>query len=207
MDTMSIALIEKYFPQADGTVLDKLSKLEGLYADWNARINLISRNDFVHFWERHVLHSLGLVPIFSFPPGSRVVDVGTGGGFPGIPLAIWFPETEFVLNDSIAKKLKVAADVAEKLNLKNVSIRWDRAEKIREKFDFVTGRAVKSIPEFYGFTEHLLKGGKEPCYWYWKGGDFEEELTRIPMHSRTFELSAYFEEPFFETKKIVQLFA
>lgn len=204
---MSIALIEKYFPEADGAVMDKISRLEELYAEWNAQINLISRNDFVHFWERHVLHSLGLVPIFSFPAGARVIDVGTGGGFPGIPLAIWFPDTEFVLNDSIAKKLKVAADVAEKLNLKNVTTRWDRSEKIREKFDFVTGRAVKSIPEFYGFTEHLLKGGKDSSYWYWKGGDFEEELVQVPLHSRVFELSRYFQELFFETKKIIQLFA
>ena len=203
---MSIQLIETYFPQADGLVMDKLSRLEALYADWNAQINLISRTDFVHFWERHVLHSLGLIPIFSFPAGARVIDVGTGGGFPGIPLAIWFPETEFVLNDSIAKKLKVAADVAEKLNLKNVTVRWDRAEKISEKFDFITGRAVKSIPEFYGFTEHLLQVGKNSGYWYWKGGDFEQELTQIPLHSRVHELSRFFDEPFFETKKIVQLF-
>jgi 16S rRNA (guanine527-N7)-methyltransferase len=203
---MSIQLIETYFPQADGRVMDKLSRLEALYADWNAQINLISRTDFVHFWERHVLHSLGLIPIFSFPEGARVIDVGTGGGFPGIPLAIWFPETEFVLNDSIAKKLKVAADVAEKLNLKNVTVRWDRAEKISEKFDFVTGRAVKSIPEFYGFTEHLLRVGKNSGYWYWKGGDFEQELTQIPLHARVYELRRFFDEPFFETKKIVQLF-
>jgi 16S rRNA (guanine527-N7)-methyltransferase len=203
---MSIQLIETYFPQADGRVMDKLSRLEALYADWNAQINLISRADFVHFWERHVLHSLALIPIFSFPAGAHVIDVGTGGGFPGIPLAIWFPETEFVLNDSIAKKLKVAADVAEKLNLKNVTVRWDRAEKISEKFDFITGRAVKSIPEFYGFTEHLLRVGKNSGYWYWKGGDFEQELTQIPLHSQVHELSRFFHEPFFETKKIVQLF-
>lgn len=202
---MSIALIEKYFPEADGAVMDKISQLENLYAGWNAQINLISRNDFEHFWERHVLYSLGIIPYFSFPEGARVIDVGTGGGFPGIPLSIWFPKTEFVLNDSIAKKLKVATDVAEKLGLQNVKILWSNSKDIKERFDYITGRAVKSIPEFYGFTNHLLNREKHASYWYWKGGDFDNELINVPLHARVYELNKKFEEPFFETKKIIHL--
>lgn len=202
---MSISLIEKYFPKAEGHQMDRLGKLEKLYAEWNAQINLISRNDFEHFWERHVLHSLALALYFKFPEGARVIDVGTGGGFPGIPLSIWFPDTEFVLNDSIRKKLKVAEDVAARLQLKNVKTSWCRSEEIKEQFDYITGRAVKSIPEFYGFTEHLLKPDKHAAYWYWKGGEFEEELASVPMHTTVYKLHEMLAEPFFETKCLIKM--
>lgn len=202
---MDFSNIEAYFPQLGGETFDKLSKLHALYADWNAKLNLISRNDFEHFWERHVLYSLSILPIFQFPQGARVVDVGTGGGFPGIPLAICFPDTSFVLNDSIGKKLKAAEDVASQLGLTNVKTAWMRSEELKERFDFVTGRAVKSIPEFYGFSAHLLSAEKEAGIWYWKGGDFGDELKLIPMKNEVFDLQTYFKEPFFETKKIIHL--
>lgn len=203
---MDFTLIERYFPQADGARMDRLARLEKLYADWNARINLISRNDFEHFWERHVLYSLAILPVFEFPDGARVIDVGTGGGFPGIPLAVWFPQVRFVLNDSIGKKLKAAEDVALQLGLGNVKTEWRRSEDIRETFDFVTGRAVKSIPEFCGFAGHLLAGGKDSAIWYWKGGDFAEELKQVPFRSEVFDLHPHFPEPFFETKRLIKLY-
>lgn len=202
---MDFARIEEYFPQANGEVMDRLNRLQTLYADWNARINLISRNDFEHFWERHVLYSLAILPIFQFPAGTRVIDVGTGGGFPGIPLAVWFPEVDFLLNDSIGKKLKAAEDVAAQLGLGNVKTEWRRSEEIATKFDFVTGRAVKSIPEFYGFAGHLLAPRKEAAIWYWKGGDFGDELKQIPLKSEVHNLADHFTEPFFETKRIIKL--
>lgn len=203
---MDFSRIEQYFPQADGAVMDRLRQLEDRYAEWNTRINLISRNDFEHFWERHVLYSLAIVSVFRFPEGARVIDVGTGGGFPGIPLAVWFPKVQFVLNDSIGKKLKAAEDVARQLNLSNVKTEWKRSEDIHGTFDFVTGRAVKSIPEFYGFTKHLLSLGKEAAIWYWKGGDFGDELKQVPLKSEVFDLRAHFSEPFFETKRIIKLY-
>lgn len=203
---MDFSRIQHYFPTADGQVMDRIGKLHDLYGDWNAKLNLISRNDFEHFWERHVLYSLSILPIFQFPENTRVIDVGTGGGFPGIPLAIWFPKTEFVLNDSIGKKLKAAEDVANQLGLKNVTTAWKRSEEIKETFDFVTGRAVKSIPEFYGFSGHLLSKEKHATVWYWKGGDFGDELKKIPLKNEVFELSQYFSETFFETKKIIKLY-
>lgn len=203
---MNFERIEEYFPQANGEAIDKLRQLEKLYAVWNAQINLISRNDFEHFWERHVLYSLALIPIFQFQDGSRVIDVGTGGGFPGIPLSIWFPKVEFLLNDSIRKKLKVADDVASQLGLTNVKTFWGRSEEVKEEFDFVTGRGVKSIPEFCKFSRHLLRDKKHAGIWYWKGGDFEEELKNVPLKTKVYNISDYFSEPFFETKKIINLY-
>ena len=203
---MDFARIEEYFPETNGQTLDKLGRLEKLYATWNAQINLISRNDFEHFWERHVLYSLALIPIFQFQDGSRVIDVGTGGGFPGIPLSIFFPKVDFVLNDSIGKKLKVAEDVANQLGLDNVKTAWGRSEDIDETFDYVTGRGVKSIPEFCKFSKHLLSYKKHVAIWYWKGGDFMEELTQAPFKSMVYNISDYFSEPFFETKKIIKLY-
>lgn len=203
---MDFSRIEPYFPQAEAQTMDHLRRLETLYAEWNARINLISRNDFEHFWDRHVLYSLAILPIFRFPEGAHVIDVGTGGGFPGIPLAIWFPQVRFTLNDSIGKKLKAAEDVAAQLGLKNVRTEWKRSEDIHETFDFVTGRAVKSIPEFYGFAKHLLSSEKGSAIWYWKGGDFGQELTQIPLESEVFDLKDHFSEPFFETKRIIKLY-
>lgn len=203
---MDFSRIEPYFPQADGQTMDRLRRLETLYGEWNARINLISRADFEHFWERHVLYSLAILPFFAFPEGSRVIDVGTGGGFPGIPLAVWFPQVRFTLNDSIGKKLKAAEDVAAQLGLANVRTEWKRSEDIHDTFDFVTGRAVKSIPEFYGFAKHLLSPEKHAAIWYWKGGDFGQELTQIPLKSEVFDLKNHFPEPFFETKRIIKLY-
>lgn len=202
---MDFSRIEHYFPEAAGPVMDKLARLEKLYADWNSQINLISRNDFEHFWERHVLYSLAILPFFQFQDGSRVIDVGTGGGFPGIPLAIWFPKVDFVLNDSIGKKLKVAEDVAAKLGLDNVKTAWGRSEDVDETFDFVTGRGVKSIPEFCKFTRHLLTDKKHAAIWYWKGGDFADELTKVAFKSKVYDIGAHFTEPFFETKKMIRL--
>lgn len=176
---------------------------KALYEHWNAQINVISRKDMEHFYEHHVLHSLGIALFYKPAAGQTLIDVGTGGGFPGLPLAILFPETEFVLNDSIGKKLKVASEVAAALDIKNVRTLHARSEDIREKFDAVLGRAVKNIPEFYGFTRHLLKPGA--AYWYLKGGDFAEELVQVPMHSKVMELFPHFKTGFFETKKVVHM--
>lgn len=176
---------------------------KALYEHWNAQINVISRKDMEHFYEHHVLHSLGIALFKQFGAGQKVIDVGTGGGFPGLPLAILFPETEFVLNDSIGKKLKVAQGVADELGIRNIRTLHARSEDVRETFDTVLGRAVKNIPEFYAFTRHLLKPGA--AYWYLKGGDFDEELVQVPMHSKVMELYPYFKTEFFETKKVVHM--
>lgn len=205
-DSMDFSGIAQYFPDTESQTMDKLSRLQELYTDWNAKLNLISRNDFEHFWERHVLYSLAILPFFRFPDGARVIDVGTGGGFPGIPLAVWFPNVDFVLNDSIGKKLKAAEDVSKSLDLKNVRTEWKRSEEIKETFDFVTGRAVKSVPEFYGFTKHLISANPDSAIWYWKGGDFNDQLGQVPLKHTVFELAPHFTEEFFETKKIIKLY-
>lgn len=204
---MSISLILKYFPDLSETQKSQFQQLETLYKDWNEKINVISRKDIDAFYERHVLHSLGIAKIMSFSPGTKVLDIGTGGGFPGIPLAILFPETEFTLVDSIGKKITVVKGVAEILDLKNVQAYHERAEKIKDKFHFVVSRAVTQMPVFLrwlkGKFEKEQFNEKHNGVLYLKGGDLAEELAGIKCE--LFSLKNHFEEEFFDTKKVVYL--
>ncbi|PLW94594.1 MAG: 16S rRNA (guanine(527)-N(7))-methyltransferase RsmG [Marinilabiliales bacterium] len=200
-------LINKYFPELDAKKLERFEALMPLYEDWNSKINVISRKDFEHFYERHVLHSLAIAKFHPFEAGMRIMDVGTGGGFPGIPLAIMFPETEFTLVDSIGKKIKVVKGVAEALGLQNVKAFHERAEKMRGKWNVVVSRAVTNLPDFYRWVENKLKQYKDfPSVLYLKGGDIEEELDQLPCASFVQDLTKHFSEDFFETKKLVSLY-
>jgi 16S rRNA (guanine527-N7)-methyltransferase len=201
-------IILKYFPDLSENQISQFSKLEELYTFWNAQINVISRKDIDELQVRHVLHSLGIAKVQPFKSGTRILDVGTGGGFPGIPLAILFPETHFHLVDSIGKKIKVVKEVAAALDLKNVKAEAIRAEEVKGEFDFIVSRAVTNMDEFVKWTrnkiakkqQHELKNG----ILYLKGGDLTEELQHFP-NSRLFNLTDYFEDEFFETKKVVHI--
>jgi 16S rRNA (guanine527-N7)-methyltransferase len=201
-------LIRKYFPDLTNAQYDKLSRLGDLYSDWNGKVNLISRKDMDHFYERHVLHSLSLAYFVRFRSFAQVLDVGTGGGFPGIPLAIIFPETNFTLVDSIRKKVRVVDDVAAHLSLSNVRAIHSRAENIKGGYDYIVSRAVTAMPRFVGWTAGLLKKGEKLSpdggIWYLKGGDLKEELAGFSNY-KIFNLADVFEEEFFETKKLVYL--
>jgi len=201
-------LIKKYFNCLTDGQLRQFEQLEGLYAEWNAQINVISRKDIDELYLRHVLHSLGIAKVQSFKPASRVLDVGTGGGFPGIPLAILFPETKFYLVDSIGKKIKVVREVVNALGLKNVRAEHGRAEKVKGEFDFIVSRAVTNMDDFVKWTrkkvakkhQHELSNG----ILYLKGGDLTDELVNFPK-ATIFDLTKYFTEDFFETKKVVHV--
>jgi 16S rRNA (guanine527-N7)-methyltransferase len=200
-------LIKKYFPGISKKQQKQFTALQDLYNEWNAQINVISRKDEENFYERHVLHSLGIAKVIEFKDGSRILDIGTGGGFPGIPLAIMFPECNFVLVDSIGKKIKVVNEVAQSLGLKNVIGTHERAEKIDEQFDFVVSRAVTAMPAFLPWTKNkFLKKNKNTFpngILYLKGGDLTEELAAVKQTIKEFPLSTYFSEEFFDTKKVI----
>jgi 16S rRNA (guanine527-N7)-methyltransferase len=204
---MSIDLIIKYFPEISETQKSQFEKLETVYKDWNEKINVISRKDIDEFYERHVLHSLGIAKIMEFADGTKVLDIGTGGGFPGIPLAILFPNVEFTLVDSIGKKITVVKAVAEELGLKNVQAYHERAEKIKDKFHFVVSRAVTQMPVFLrwlkGKFEKEQFNPKHNGVLYLKGGDLGEELAGIKCEVHN--LKDHFSEEFFDTKKVVYL--
>lgn len=197
-----------YFPDLTPLQREQFAQLYDLYSDWNAKINVISRKDIDELYTRHVLHSLGIAKIMAFKPGATVMDVGTGGGFPGIPLAILFPETNFYLIDVIAKKIKVVQEVANALGLKNVKAEQKRAETVNEEFDFIVSRAVTNMPDFVKWVKdktkkdsiHDFKNG----ILYLKGGDLTEELA-VYQTVQLFNLSDYFSDEFFETKKVVYL--
>ena len=204
---MSVSLILKYFPEITDEQKQQFEKLEQLYTEWNEKINVISRKDMDGLYEKHILHSLGIAKVMPFADGTKVVDVGTGGGFPGIPLAILFPEVSFTLIDSIGKKIKVVEAVSEGLGLKNVTAVHGRAEKQKEKFHFVVSRAVTQMPEFLrwlkGKFEKEQFNEKHNGVLYLKGGDLAEELAGL--RCEIFQLKNYFEEEFFDTKKVVYL--
>lgn len=203
------ALISKYFPDLTKKQKEQFDKLFDLYQFWNEQINVISRKDTENFYERHVLHSLGIAQVMSFKDGSEVLDIGTGGGFPGIPLAILFPNSKFTLVDSIGKKIKVVNEVAQALGLTNVEGIHERAEKIPGKFDFIVSRAVTAMPAFMNWTKGKFK--KESIndlpngILYLKGGDLTDELKPVFPRPTIYELKDYFSEDFFETKKVVHL--
>lgn len=200
-------ILQKYFKDLETQRLDQFSQLFELYSLWNSRINVISRKDIDLLYERHVLHSLGIAKVMAFKPGTKVLDVGTGGGFPGIPLAIMFPETEFVLVDSIGKKIKVVEEVAAALGLKNVKAYHKRAEEVDQKFHFVVSRAVTEFPVFYNWIKNkFLKENFNDLpngILYLKGGDLKEEFGRFYDKAKFYELKDFFSEEFFETKKVV----
>lgn len=201
-------LILKYFPNLTEDQISKFKKLESLYQDWNLKINVVSRKDIDELYLRHVLHSLGIAKVITFKDGSKILDVGTGGGFPGIPLAIMFPNCSFHLVDSIAKKLKVVDEVVEGLGLTNVKTTHSRVEEIKDTYDFIVSRAVAAMPTFVHWTKgkiaknqtHQLKNG----IIYLKGGDLTEELQDYKT-AVIYDLNKFFEEAFFETKKVVYL--
>lgn len=200
--------IQKYFHGLTDQQLTQFAKLQELYQDWNLKINVVSRKDIDELYLRHVLHSLGIAKVIQFLPGSKVMDVGTGGGFPGIPLAILFPETQFHLVDSIGKKIKVVNEVAEGLGLKNVKTTHGRVEEVKDTYDFIVSRAVAQMETFVNWTKgkiskqqkHPLKNG----ILYLKGGDLTEELA-LYTTAKIYDLPSFFEEEFFDTKKVVHL--
>jgi 16S rRNA (guanine527-N7)-methyltransferase len=201
-------LLLSYFPHLTDKQVEQFQKLQILYEDWNSKINVISRKDIDELYTRHVIHSLGITKILEFKPGSKIMDVGTGGGFPGIPLAIMYPEVDFYLIDIIAKKIKVVNKVALALGLKNVKAEQKRAELVKEEFDFIVSRAVTNMPDFVEWikgkvtkqSKHDLDNG----ILYLKGGDLTEELFSFPKATE-YNLSTFFKEEFFETKKVVHL--
>ena len=200
--------ILKYFPDLTENQIEQFRKLESLYLDWNAKINVISRKDIEQLYVKHVLHSLAIAKVQKFEPGTYVLDVGTGGGFPGIPLAIMFPETRFYLIDVIMKKITVVKAVAESIGLKNVKAEQLRAENVKGDFDFIVSRAVTNMPDFYSWikdkikkqNKHELKNG----ILYLKGGDLTEELKDFPKATE-YAIADFFDNEFFETKKVVHL--
>lgn len=202
-------IIEKYFPDLTPQQKEQFSRLEDLYHFWNEQINVISRKDTDNFYERHVLHSLGIAKVMEFKSGSDILDIGTGGGFPGIPLAILFPECNFTLVDSIGKKIKVVNEVAKELGLTNVKGNHERAEKVPGQFDFIVSRAVTAMPAFINWTKGKIKkinsNDLPNGILYLKGGDLTEELKPLKHAFRVFDLKDIFSEEFFETKKVVHV--
>lgn len=203
----SVELIFSYFPELTDRQREQFAQLLPLYRDWNAKINVISRKDIDNLYLNHVLHSLGIAKMTSFKPGSSILDVGTGGGFPGIPLAILFPETRFHLVDSIGKKITVVKNVADGVGLKNIRAEQIRAEQVKGQYDFIVSRAVTRLKEFYGWVHRKVKSQSNHSLYngilYLKGGDLTEELAELKKPHQLFDLSTVFREEFFETKKVV----
>jgi 16S rRNA (guanine527-N7)-methyltransferase len=204
-----INLITKYFPNLSEKQLAQFGQLQELYTFWNAQINVVSRQDIENLYEKHILHSLGIAKVMNFKPGTEILDVGTGGGFPGIPLAILFPDCKFHLVDSIGKKIKVVTEVATAIGLTNLTAQHERAENVANDYDFIISRAVTRLKPFYGWVKdkvtrnqfNALKNG----ILYLKGGDLEEELQEFGGSYTLYNLSDYFSEEFFETKKVVHV--
>lgn len=200
-------LINKYFPSITNEQRERFAALDTLYRDWNSKINVISRKDIDNLYEHHILHSLGIAKLIAFKPGSRIMDLGTGGGFPGIPLAIMFPDVQFHLVDSIGKKIRVCDEVRTALGLTNVTTEWNRAENVKDKFDFVVSRAVMSLADLVKLIrKNIAKESHNAmpngliCL---KGGELANEVMPMKSHTLITDLSDYFEEEFFETKKVV----
>jgi len=202
--------IGSYFPNLSASILDRLASLYELYTYWNARVNVISRKDMDHFYIHHVLHSLSLMKVIRFEPGTRILDAGTGGGFPGIPLSVCFPECDFLLADSIGKKIKVVQAVADTLKLQNVRAKQARVEALTEQFDFVVSRAVTALPVFWKWTaDRILPGGRNAIpngVLYLKGGEFIAELKGLNAQYVIYDLSEFFNIDYLMTKKVVHLF-
>jgi 16S rRNA (guanine527-N7)-methyltransferase len=204
-----VSIIFKYFPNLTQKQQDQFAQLQGLYEHWNAQINVISRKDIDLLYERHILHSLGIAKVMEFKPKTTIMDIGCGGGFPGIPLAILFPEANFYLVDSIGKKIKVVNEVAQALQLKNVKAEHKRAEEVKDKFEFIISRAVTEFPTFYRWVQNKISKNQfnnlPNGILYLKGGDLSEEFKDFKKRTVFYDLKDYFTEEFFETKKVVYL--
>ena len=212
---MGIEIITKYFSQLTKKQIEQFTTLYTLYADWNSKINVVSRKDFESLYEKHVLHSLAIAKYIQFEKGTKILDIGTGGGFPGIPLAILFPEVEFTLCDSIGKKIKVAEEVSKGLGLTNTDFVVGRVENLKEEFHFILSRAVAPMETLYRWTQDYIAeecfNSKLNGYLLLKGGDLKEEIKEIKrlnakLNVQTSDLNTFFDEPFFETKQLVYIF-
>ena len=201
-------LIRRYFPDLTSLQFEQLEALGPLYTDWNSKINVISRKDIDNLYEHHILHSMAIAKVIKFAPGTRLADVGTGGGLPGIPLAILFPECSFTLIDSIGKKVRVAQDIAAQIGLKNVVCRHERAEEDKDKYEFILSRGVMPLPDLCAVAGHMLDRKTQRnaypngviCL---KGGDLSSELAKYKKVAEVTEISRYFQEEFFNDKKTV----
>jgi 16S rRNA (guanine527-N7)-methyltransferase len=202
-------IILKYFPELTEKQQQQFAELLPLYTEWNSKINVISRKDVEHFYERHVLHSLAIAKVISFHPNTKILDIGTGGGFPAIPLSIMFPEVKFHAVDSIGKKIKVVNEIAKAIGLKNVKATHARVETLTDHYDFVTARAVAPVAELLQWTKHLLhKKNKNSLANGWlllKGGNLTEELTPFQKRATTYPIQNFFSESFFEEKRVIHL--
>ena len=203
------SLILKYFPDLTEKQLEQFDKLGPLYTEWNTKINLISRKDIEQFYPHHVLHSLGIAKVMEFQPGSKVLDIGTGGGFPGIPLAILYPKVAFHLVDSIGKKINVVKDIYKELGLQNVEAEKVRAEELTRRYDFIVSRAVTRMAAFYPWTKKKFKREDINEFpngiFYLKGGDIDEEMEELDISYVSYHLQDYFDEPYFESKKVIYI--
>jgi 16S rRNA (guanine527-N7)-methyltransferase len=206
-DVIDSTLIEKYFPGLTDTQRRQFAALGPIYKEWNDKINVVSRKDIDNLYVNHVLHSLGIAKVLTFQKGADILDVGTGGGFPGIPLAILFPDTRFHLVDSIGKKITVVTEASNALGLTNVKAEKIRAEELKMKYDFVVSRAVTRMKEFYGWVRNSFKPKSvhalDNGILYLKGGDLDEEMNEAKRPYSVYELTDFFEEEYFETKKVV----
>ena len=203
-------LVFKYFPELTQLQIERFNKLPDLYNDWNSKINVVSRKDIEHIEERHILHSLAIAKILKPVKGTAFLDVGTGGGFPGIPLAIMYPECTLHLVDSIGKKILVVQDIAEKLGLTNVRAEKLRVEELKTKYDFIVSRAVTELPVFYKWTKSKISDIERNTIpngiLYLKGGDIDSEIKALKANINIFEINEFFLEPFYQTKKIIHIY-